>query len=377
MNNGVMTISAKNINQKDYMEIKTNEVLNFLKRYSRLKWDKGARKTRQLFPSFKIISNNCKIGINETKEIIYILERQGEVIRDVSQRYLKWVWKKLEEKKEKLEKQKEEVRISKTPEIIKVEKKEKVKKEYIDTLHIFNDYFLKIINLFSAASGIFISIYFTYNWFTNYFDNYIPVCLSLFIVISSLISYQNYKKTKKIGFFILWIVIITFSIATGINGQLSLQNNKEIKYKKQTNNNNKQLLILNEYNQKIKDIQIDILAYRKERENLLNASPDTYEDKRQDYLDVNWLLNQKNNKIKELKIELKDYQNKKEELLKNENIQIDIPEKIDFFSWMQETIKIPSNILKLVLYLLLAIFADILPPINLSIFLFIKEVKNT
>ena len=49
----------------------------------------------------------------------------------------------------------------------------------------------------------------------------IPIILSLFIVFGSLISYQNYKKHNKKRYFIFWIMIISFSIATGISGQLN------------------------------------------------------------------------------------------------------------------------------------------------------------
>ena len=42
--------------KKDFKEIKAIEVLNFLKRYAKLQWDKERRTARELFPTFDIIS---------------------------------------------------------------------------------------------------------------------------------------------------------------------------------------------------------------------------------------------------------------------------------------------------------------------------------
>ena len=82
------------------MNVKIENVLTYLNQYAVEEYNKGKRKTRELFPSFDIISKNCNLKIIEVRQIITYLEENGHIIRHISQRYLKWVWDKLNNKAE-------------------------------------------------------------------------------------------------------------------------------------------------------------------------------------------------------------------------------------------------------------------------------------
>jgi hypothetical protein len=252
----------------------------------------------------------------------------------------------------------------------------RIKDEYINkpTQNKLVSILFKILIMIPVVVGIFISIYFTKLWFNNFFNNVISLCLSLFIVVGVLMSYQIYKKLetfKRWIFFIVWLFIISFSIITGINGQLNLQN--KINEQKTTQNETSKTNLYNHYESQIKDLKIDIDNVRLERDNLMKTlSRLDYVENRKEYSNVNWLIHTKEKKLKELKNKLEITENEKERLLKN-NVEINKVEKVDFFHWLNSITKIDSEILRLIMYLLLSIFADLLPTLFFGVVLFDKE----
>lgn len=383
------------VGEKNYKEIKANEVLSFLNRYSKIQWDKGRRRTRQLFPSFDIISKNCHINDSNTRIIIRYLESKGEIIRDVSQRYLKWVWQKLQEK----EKKEKELKMEKLKEVkVKIgevkplqpisEKKIETNNIIKTTITIFDKIKLTILKVVMTIVAIIVmgmSVYFTYLWFIEMFENIKSFLLSVSIVATSITSFEMiilFKSDKKylfaILFSLLWISVVSFSITTGLSGQLNSEISKQIKLDESNLIDNSKVLLYQDYQNRLDNLKIEIISLRKERDKLQefisNSSFDTTDDKRE-YKNLNYRIYLKNNNIKELLKESKDLEKKKEELLK-QNVKIDITKKIDFFDWLQSIFKISADKFRFILYLILAIFVDILCPINFSIVLFYKRKNN-
>jgi len=325
------------------------KVYNFCKHYF---------KQYHKFPKLIKISNATELNNEQIKLILKFL---------ISKNYLKIYGNNYYFPEQKISRKK------------KIIKKEESKKE-IKKIHITFDRFIEIIqtiftgiistigNLFTVITGVFLSTYFTYIWFIDYFDGLIPIILSMFIVFGSLISYQNYKKQNKKRYFVFWIIIISFSIVTGISGQLNKGIEKKIILEETNVNANNKTLLFNDYSNRIKDIKIEIESVRKEREKLQeflsNTSFDNTDDKKE-YKDINYRIYLKNNDLNKLRDELTKLEKEKENLLK-EDVKLNITEKIDFFTWLNSFTNINADWFKLLLYTLLAIFADILPPVNLS-----------
>jgi hypothetical protein len=269
-----------------------------------------------------------------------------------------------------------EIKSFKKPELVKEIMRKKINK---NSFNIIKNIFFKLLVVFPVIIGVYLSIFFTKLWFDDMFDWFPALCVSLFIVFSSLVSFQIFtmmkKKKNKIKyiFIFLWIIVITFSISTGVNGQLNLELNKKIKNQENETVDKSKILLYENYEKRINDLKIDIESVRKERDNLqISLTKIDYVDNKKQYLDVNWLISTKDKKIKKLKTELNDFENKKEQLLK-QNIKLNVAEKTDFFEWLESIFKIKADIFRLVLYLFLAIFADVIPPMFFSIVLFYKE----
>lgn len=376
-----MNITSKGVGEKDFKEIKAAEVLNFLKRYAKLQWDKGRRRTRQLFPTFDIISKNCHMQMDNTKIIMDYLEEKGEIKRYMSQRYLKSIWNQLYNQKNKpviIEEKKQET--------IKETKIEKQKANIFQTIdqvvEKFKIVFLKTIMLIIAIIATYVSIDFTYQWFTSMFGLTKSLLLSLCIVGTSITSFEMvilFKQDKNyIGvvlFSLLWLGVVLFSITTGLSGQLNSEVIKKIQYETSNIKDDSKILLFKQYEKEINDYEIDIKAKRLERDKLheflLTMNYDNTNDKNQ-YNNINYKIYLKDKYINDIKNKIEILQKKKETLLK-ENIKLNVTKKISFFDWLEKLFKIKADKFKFVLYLILAVFVDVIAPVNFSIVLFYKR----
>lgn len=391
--NKPMIINAKknNMSEKDYLEIKANEVLNFLQRYSKLQWERKNRRTRQLFPSFDKINKACHINnIDTVKIIIDHLEEKGEIIRSTSQRYLKWVWEKVLEQRKKQVQENEKKTLPESEvksEIKPILKKKKLNIDPLTFIDKMKLQILKMIMLVVALIVFYISTYFTYIWFLTMFQPIKSVLLSFSIVATSITSFEMmilFKKDKSFwgAFFfgLLWIGVVSFSVTTGLSGQLNLRIEKKIQYQESNVDDESKILLYRNYESRIQQLNIDLNSIRKEREKLqefINKSSfDTTNDKRE-YTNLNYRIYLKNNQITKIRKEIEKIEKEKELLLK-ENVKLKVTKRVDFFIWLEKVLKISSDKLRFVLYLILAIFVDIISPVNFSIVMFYKrkEVNN-
>lgn len=374
------SVNAKeqNINEADFKEIKASEVLRFLDLFAKKRYKEGYRKTRQLFPEFTIIAKNTHLSIDQVRDIVSYLEDRGDIIRKTSQRYLKWVWEKLNQKYPHLKQQLEKEETKK--EVKKTNKVDLLINKVTTFFNFITLPFFKLLTIFTIVTGTYLSIYFTYLWFNRMFDQFRSILWSLFIVFSSLIAFQVglwLKKAKNklyFLFFFLWIGIISLSIFTGISGQLNLEIDKKIKKQETTIIDNSKVLLFKGYSDRIQSLKEDLISVRNERDKLmefLNSIVD-FEKERKTYNDLNYRIYLKKQYIEDLKNNLNELELKKEELLK-ENVNIDKVQQIDFFDWLESILKIKADIIKFVIYLILAIFADLIPPVNFSFVLFYKN----
>jgi hypothetical protein len=359
---------------------KVKEVLLYLNQYAKEQYNQGKRKTRELFPSFDDIAKNCNITIDKTKLIIDFLEKRGDIIRYTSQRYLKWIWEKLNQQNN------EETNQVKEEEITPIKKK---KTFNINIIIFFLLFEMFVVGIFT----IYISIDFTYMWFVAMLSPFQSMILSTAFVLSGInffILYtflQNKKGKKQVKFLIISLIIISFSITTGLFGQLNKAIEKKIISDKSQLKDKNDSSLYNYLTKESDSIQKDIDSVRKEKNDLqiilkklINKSNYSYDNTndRNLYNSLDKKIVYKNVYIESLKLKKEDNEKEIKVLLKKENTKINITQNIDFFDWLASIFTtIKADIWRFLLYLLLAIFVDIVPPINFSIVLnYIRKLNE-
>lgn len=340
-----------------------NIVFNYCKRYFN---------HHKKFPRIDKIMTALNLSRAKVKEILRYLIYENKIKKNYSYYYFPGTLKK--EKSLNLNK----------------EKKTNI---FNDVLNIFNKFIdnskillLKLTMLIICCITVYLSVIFTYLWFTAFFNEFRSLLFSLAFVGTSLTTFQfaiifkNSKKIKlSIACFIIWFGVVSFSIITGLSGQIILEMNKKIELSKSDIKSDNELLLYEEYKEDINQIEIELNSVRKEREKLQeilsNTSYDTTSDKIE-YKNINYRISLKNNQINKLREELKKIRVKKENMLKEKDLKINVEKKTDFFIWIEKTFKINSNKFKFILYLIFSIFVDIIAPINFGIVLFYKKEEN-
>lgn len=351
------------------MSNKVNNVLSYLNEYTREQFKQGKRKTRELFPSFELISKKCNISIDEIKKIIDILEEKKEVVRFVSQRYLKWVWEKINKK------------IESKPEI---EIKPIIKEEKNFNLSLV---IIKIMIIIPAFIATIMSIHYTRIWFLNYLSPFLAISSSLAIVLSNIGVFESIflfgKKKQYIQItlaIVIFLITCSFSMGTTLAGQL----NNELKNKissiniNSMNSNNRLLAYI--YKQKIEDLNKDLDRLRNEYDHNIKQKEKYTKDyvenilneNNKQYWKFNYLAYLRKKEIKKLKIEIKEYEIKLENLLSDKKVIVEEVKNINIFTWLQQLFKINPDLSKFVLYMIPAIFYDIISPFFFAIIFFYK-----
>jgi hypothetical protein len=225
------------------------------------------------------------------------------------------------------------------------------------------------IGIISAGLLIYyISIYAKEN-----LSNTLAYIRSIVIVTFSFTSFQAiiilFRQVKNIiGYIgivllcIFWLLVVTFSMLSTIAGQFQLFSGKQdvitissteyndtiIREKELLNNRN---IILNQINPYLKQLS-------------------TVDDKQ--LADVQYRITLYNRAIQKIDDELKIIRDKKVQLSNSKVIE----QNNSFYSWLSGILKISSNSLQLFLYILPALFLDLIGPISFSIFLFLGRKKE-
>lgn len=340
-----------------------NLVYNYCKRYFN---------HHKKFPKIEKISKALNLNRAKVIEILRYLIYENKLKKNYSYYYFPGTLKK--EKK-----------------IINTEKKgnEKLKNilpaisKIIDNSKIL---LLKTIMTIIGCITVYLSVIFTYLWFTAFFNEFRSLLFSLAFVGTSLTTFEFviiFRKSKKnllaLLCFFIWLGVVSFSIVTGLSGQIKLEIDKKITEDSSNIESDNKLLLFEEYKDDIRQIEIEIESTRKEREKLqeilLKTSYDSTSDKIE-YKNINYRISLKNNRINKLREELKNIKGKKENMLEKENLKINVEKKIDFFTWLNKTLKIDPGKFKFILYLIFSIFVDVIAPINFGIVLFYRKEEN-
>jgi hypothetical protein len=227
-----------------------------------------------------------------------------------------------------------------------------------------------LVGIISAGLLIYyISIYAKENLTTT-----LAYIRSIVIVTFSFTSFQAIiillKQVKSfIGYigiillFMFWLMVVTFSMISTIAGQFQLFSGKQdiitissteyndtiAREKELVNNRN---ILLNQINPYLK---------------ILNTELD---DKQ--LSDVQYRITIYNKAVQKIDDELKVIRDKKVKLSDGKQIE----QNNNFYSWLSGILKISSNSLQLFLYILPALFLDLIGPISFSIFLFLRRKEN-
>ncbi len=346
-------------------------VLEYLNSYANSQLSQGKRNTRELFPSFEHIRKNCNMKkVDDVKKIIDILEDKGEVIRFTSQRYLRWVWDRLNKKPS-------------NPigsningntfshiykdDLAKLQKK--LKKIRVSSLLI-----IKILITLPALIATIMSIHYTRIWFTNYLPTFLASISSVAIVLSNIGAFESlflFAKKKQVLQIILatfiFLITCSFSIGTTLAGQM----NVELKNKNTfiINRSNKKHIQIERYKQMISSSNEDLERLRKEYDHNIEQK-ELNQDNTRDYWNFNYLAFLRKKEMNKLKEEIKEYETKIENLINSNEDNI-----TNIFFWLRELFSFDPDITKFILYMIPAIFYDIISPFFFAIIFFYKEER--
>ena len=241
-------------------------------------------------------------------------------------------------------------------------------KQKVESFNILRWLMLGIGIISAALLVYYISIYAREN-----LSNVLAYIRSIIIVLFSFTSFQAIiilsKRVKNIFgyigivlFFMFWLMIVTFSMISTIAGQFQLFSGKQeninissteyndtiVREKELLNNRN---ILLNQINPYLKQLN-------------------TVDEKQ--LSDVQYRITLYNKAVQKIDDELKVIRDKKVSLSNGKVIE----QNHNFYSWLSGIIKWSSDSIQLFLYILPALFLDLIGPISFSIFLFMKKKEE-
>lgn len=258
---------------------------------------------------------------------------------------------------------------------------------------------LTSIKIILAIVGILttvMSIYYTYLWFCISMKWYWSIMWSMGLVSCNIgsfearIVYRQRGQTKEKWLFLcVWIVTILFSMSTSVAGQLNLGIEKDMILQINSNQDNNNVLLFEQYDNQIGDykaeiesLKLDIRSKREERTKLLDFLDNMifYDEKQ--YKDFNYRIYLKDRDIKEFNAKISiinstimELQNKKEEMLKD-NVKVNVKKNVDFFDWLGNVMNADAEFIRLLQFLFLAVFIDVVSPIAFMVVLFLEYKKE-
>lgn len=237
-----------------------------------------------------------------------------------------------------------------------------------------------------STIAIILSIYYTTLFFLSRTDNvFVSFPLSFIMVGFSSTAFQivillkqNKKYLLSFIVFILWFIVLIFSMASTVAGLYNQSREKQIASTIE-NNDNTHLYYQELLNQE-NSLKVDIDEKIKERKRYVNILQefDTDEKIKANEKQINKYRNTVyylDRDIKRLKIKQNKIREEKKKLL-SDNKNIKSIEKEDFFVWASMILKIKVFIIEFYLYVFPAIFIDIIAPLNFSVILFYKKKEN-
>jgi len=369
---------------------------------------KYCKDNTKLFPTKAWINLQTGYSVETITQALLELEKSGLVIRKNAHRKLHNGQNKIVQP---IKKELPKKIVTTTPP--KKERNKIVKIIMLFFRHIFDNY-----NMFRYASLIIaivcasLSYTFTKNFLHKVvnFDFIIASRLSFVMIVYSLIAFngiilvltRKFKLIKQValqyvvkGIIIIilstsWLAVLGYSITSTIGSFHEKFNTQDIVYAKENleDNNNIELYNnykdrINEVQMEIKDTKIEIENLRKERDDFnILMKPYFEEGKKKDYeyYNLRTAINSRTTRIKKAKDyvitinnDIKKLQDKKEGLLEK-NVGITKKEKITYSDWLSKIFPFMTpHFINFILGLFAATIIDVLAPLCLAMFMFLKK----
>jgi len=236
----------------------------------------------------------------------------------------------------------------------------------IDSFTILR-YSMLILGIISASLLVYyISIYAKEN-----LTNTLAYIRSIVIVVFSFTSFQVIivlsKQAKNIIgyigivlFCMFWLLVVIFSMLSTVAGQFQLFSGKQNVIIISSTEYNDTITRENELINNRNIILNQINPYLKQLSTELNEKQ---------LSDVQYRITLYNRAVQKIDDEIKIIRERKAQLSNGKNIE----QNNSFYTWLSGIIKWPSNNIQLFLYILPALFLDLIGPISFSIFLFLRR----
>lgn len=270
-------------------------------------------------------------------------------------------------------------------------KSKKIKKSIEPDESAFSLWFLKILALPFSISALVLSVFFSVTFLSKQFNPFLAVALSSTIVGFGTFCFEAmtlFGKRKSWGasilFAVIWVGIVCYSCGTSISAlyesYLLRMYNKTVTLT-ETNANRelyssyddeeKSKLELMEDKRKRLDIQQGILEE-------LNTMEKQKANKAS-YQNAYWAASQLEKEITTISERVSKLRELKQELLKkDQNISRNKAEdtKPDIYSWLAKIFKTSSDFMQFVLQAIPAVVLDIISPLALYLFLFLRKKEK-
>jgi len=247
---------------------------------------------------------------------------------------------------------------------------------------------LRVVMLFVSCVTIYLSTDYSYVWLSKYLVSWKAVLFALSMTVYTTFSLQGgltllrYKSliSRFIGsaLLITSICALIFSMTMTVIGQYNKKTdliNTEIIARKDNKkdlsqldlSNNQKETLLSSIGQTRNDIAI--------KQKLLNEF-DKEELNNREYQVLSWQLTLLNRDLKNYEHELNKVNNKIEALLQNDEFVIEEAGREDFYMWFSSVSNLPANIIEFLLYLIPALFIDIMAPLGMLVAMGIYKRKE-
>ena len=357
-------------------QIKGNEIINYLVNYFK-------NNVKFSFSDFK---NHFKLTDEEHRKYIDELLNKNYLLRNVSQ--YKPGKKLLAYLKPKLE--------------------ETVIKEKFNIFQVLKS--ITLINSFRFTAFIvgcmlvFLSGVFSYMWFIKVLHPVLAIVISIAWVASSIILFESIiyiiRNKKKLiytenkykniiikityllakyssvtGLFLVWIIVVSFSIGSTIAGQYDNFKSKieSSKISGAEINTIDNKLIFESYDKQLNLLYSELESYDIERSVLIKQI-NKLEEMNRAYYDINWRIGVKNKAMNKIKEQITEIENNKNKLLSEKKLTF--KENFNFFEWLSKILNISSDKIQLIWNFFPALMIDIVAPLCFAITIFLKDVKE-
>lgn len=226
-----------------------------------------------------------------------------------------------------------------------------------------------------------VSGYYTAIWMSEYLPPFLAWFFSILAVSFSVMAFEvaiyfrSIRRTAISWLFLgLWLVVFLFSIGSTIAGQYNqeVNNQNESIIKAETTSGNKALFSIKEED-KLR-LQLAVKSKQARQKQLLVKLAE-YDSKPldQEYKDARWEFGKIETDIKTIGQEQKALGAEMEKLIALDPALLSKKESAGFYDWLGKIFGTDTGWIKFLFFLFPAILIDLLAPIGIAVFLFLRE----